>query len=713
MALPTSDKFDGKSHFSWSKWHHYLNPQRQHVEDIGEIPTDEKYVHRDILHRITEKPKDLLRYISPTYGKPTRMVVQATKEAHNHPQGNWRRVNLAGNAPLLLRLNLWVLGQKNGKKGAPTANDILLVVGKAIVAMPINFLILCLPMGDPAPINGNYYGFLGRSWDYPVYSRNPLDARPNAASTVTRMEQGRGVEQRLVSYSIVGEQHRLKRPRKLIVSDGAGWSVVANSDEPYLLVSYTATHWKQDEYGNRPIVERLGAKKASEAGLKAYWVDYICMEQQQPELSEDVHRICDVVRGAHQVCVILPELTDQYLTEWGERMWCLPEGLLTPNPIKFCSPTQEVLKSRINLAASVWKDKEGTRLLAENFTGLLQLGRLELFTIGLEELTKRKTQKLFTPGDQAYALMGLLSHRPRVNPHDTLFQALARLSLANDSDRIVERMICMLPDAERNRHHPDFSLHDALGANLWDIEPICQVAGICKDRELLLDGCRGASIRWKNIPNIVYLRRRAWKRMAVEYGLSSSSVWLLIGTILLATRNTPGGAFLLVVGLACLIAAPWAVIILYGGKVWGQSSWLVGFEGTLPIEEIERLAFGNATGRIRYSPSASLYSQSHPNERLGITPDWIESPTRTQPPNVPQDQRLFTLLDTGSMTVTVFAAARPPSVALIAGREGGMLRVMLCRFERETNCLIKETVVRMESTMIDKASLVGWVKVRG
>jgi hypothetical protein len=64
------------------------------------------------------------------------------------------------------------------------------------------------------------------------------------------------------------------------------------------------------------------------------------------------------------------------------------------------------------------------------------------------------------------------------------------------------------------------------------------------------------------------------------------------------------------------------------------------------------------------------------------------------------------------MTVSVFAAERPPSVALIAGREGGMLRVVLCSYERSNATLVKETVLRMETPMLDKAGLLSWVKVQ-
>lgn len=63
------------------------------------------------------------------------------------------------------------------------------------------------------------------------------------------------------------------------------------------------------------------------------------------------------------------------------------------------------------------------------------------------------------------------------------------------------------------------------------------------------------------------------------------------------------------------------------------------------------------------------------------------------------------------MTVTVFAAARPPSVALLCGKEGGMLRAVLCSYKRSTNALTKECVLRMDSTMWDESEALGWVKL--
>lgn len=41
--------------------------------------------------------------------------------------------------------------------------------------------------------------------------------------------------------------------------------------------------------------------------------------------------------------------------------------------------------------------------------------------------------------------MGLLRQRPHINRSDSAFQALARLSLAKDSNLLLKRLICLLP----------------------------------------------------------------------------------------------------------------------------------------------------------------------------------------------------------------------------------------------------------------------------
>src|SRR5205085_7977057 len=88
---------------------------------------------------------------------------------------------------------------------------------------------------------------------------------------------------------------------------------------------------------------------------------------------------------------------------------------------------------------------------------------------------------------------------------------------------------------------------------------------------------------------------------------------------------------------------------------------------------------------------------------IGKEADWV--PDGEVKPPIPLGQRLFTLIDTGTLMVSLFTAEKPPSIALIAGREGSMLRVVFCHYERSTATLYKETVLRMEPPIMKKA---GW-----
>ena len=381
------------------------------------------------------------------------------------------------------------------------------------------------------------------------------------------------------------------------------------------------------------------------------------------------------------------------------------------------------------MAARVWKDgATSTRLLAEHYSGLLILSRLELISLGLEALSKRydPTSKK-TDADVAYALMSLLRYRPRMDPEATPFQALARLSLANDSDRIVERAVCLLPPSPASPPAPapapaqapapmaqNFVLEDELGAKLWDIEPLCQVAGIGRDDSVFLDGCQGASIRWKNVPRIYFHGRNTWKKRWANRGWRTAPLWFLIGIIMIIIADNDKdptfggvGTMFLLIGLSMLIYGPWAVQRMHSGKVWGSSPWLIGFEGVLPLKQVERIFFGNSKGRLTYAPSSGMYCKKDTRERIGLPPTKI-----TDSGTLKSGYRWFTLVDTGpSMHVHIFQAKRPPTVALICGKEGGMLRVVLCSYEAHGNFLRKESVLRMETPMLSLTRLHSWLRL--
>ena len=158
-------------------------------------------------------------------------------------------------------------------------------------------------------------------------------------------------------------------------------------------------------------------------------------------------------------------------------MWTYPEVLLSPKSdilvYSHSSKNAEIFTKR-QFATSVWTDSQVSRQLVDHYENSLLLSRLELVILALMCLHKRKTTE-YLPGDQSYALMGLLRLRPTVDSTDTSFQAFARLSLANDSDMLLERLICTLPKSPEQAWS---NMDDAWNVKLWDIYPTCQVAGV-------------------------------------------------------------------------------------------------------------------------------------------------------------------------------------------------------------------------------------------
>lgn len=337
--------------------------------------------------------------------------------------------------------------------------------------------------------------------------------------------------------------------------------------------------------------------------------------------------------------------------------------------------------------------------------------------------------------------MGFLNRRVQLDGSENLFQALARLSLENDTDGLVERMICMSPDPDPNVNQIMSALigPDQYGARLWDIQPLCQVSGIGQSSEIIIDQCRGVSIRWKAFPQMQYKRGFGLKSLVSEIILRAGGYAFGIGAALVfnygfsvaadGDDHEPGDSldtsndivFLAIGGLALLFSlflaciAPSAVRRLFGGKIRDSAPWLIGLEGVMPIKELERIVFGKYLGRLTYETSSTPFCERDSQERLGREPLWVAASSNPQQnvssPPLPHGHRFFTLVDTGQLTVSIFSAVRPPSVALICGREGGMLRTLLCHYERSNNCLYRESVLRMESVTLNKAQELGWIKL--
>lgn len=477
-------------------------------------------------------------------------------------------------------------------------------------------------------------------------------------------------------------------------------------------------------------LHQIAEAAARNAGVPAYWVGCSCMPEPE-NMEEDVYRIGDVIRGAHSMIIAVGRpsnglgaitTTDEMLQQWGKRVWTFPEVLLSPagKDIKVYTRGTDLMSpiplAKNQFAARVWKnDALIARQLVDHYEGSLILNRLELVTLALECLQKRETTQYF-PGDHSYALMGLLRIRPKVDGTDSAFQAFARLSLANDSDQLLERLICVLPTS---RSQPWHSMDDAYKAKLWDILPQdCSIAGIGHDDTIILDGCRAANVRWKSFAPVAYNRIDSWKRFFAKKFLHTGGYVFFISCILL---KIPGktliGAILMLYSLALMGLSPYLLRVLYLGKFWETQAWFFGFEGYMDIETIERQIFGGRLGRMNWTAFGSTLSRHHKNEYGECVADdpLVDPETRALVErakwSAPGEQKVFTLVDTATMTATLFTAARPPVAFLIAGSEGGMQRTIGCSYDWTTATLYRETVLRLETPAIELMSRVPRVKI--
>ncbi|KAL8732003.1 MAG: hypothetical protein Q9181_004103 [Wetmoreana brouardii] len=177
-VIDISRHYDGSTHFY--KGRMYTNPTIEAVGKPNPVPPAEAYLHRDYLGRVTHKPHGLARYISPTYAEPYHMIVQAT-ETRPERQGEWRRASLKGHAKTILRLSVWAVGDLRDPRPR-LYEELTLMWLKVLLILPAE-IILCFlaPFSRTGRISDSYPIFFSRSWDYPTYPRNILDASPEYA----------------------------------------------------------------------------------------------------------------------------------------------------------------------------------------------------------------------------------------------------------------------------------------------------------------------------------------------------------------------------------------------------------------------------------------------------------------------------------------------------------------------------------------------------
>lgn len=179
---------------------------------------------------------------------------------------------------------------------------------------------------------------------------------------------------------------------------------------------------------------------------------------------------------------------------------------------------------------------------------------------------------------------------------------------------------------------------DAYDCSLWDIYPICQVAAICDNDTVVLDGARGATIEWSRFDCVWYETGHSWKRMISSLVVRFGWVFLVFGlffgssgilTLLITGALAP---FSLSIFIAIIFLLIWFHMVLVtpshirnmlGGKIRNIQGALYGVEGYLNPATVERLIFGGNFGRFKWSTNGSPLSRSRINEhkeKVGIDP---------------------------------------------------------------------------------------------
>lgn len=143
----------------------------------------------------------------------------------------------------------------------------------------------------------------------------------------------------------------------------------AERDLAYVFIAYTVEQFRNNDVDNRAL-HQIADAAARNAGVPAYWIGCSCMPEPE-NLTEDVFRICDVIRGAHSLAIAVgpPAYNDQgdgtsdhHLRQWGKRIWTFPEVLLAPagKDIKVYSRDTDLLNpvvvAKNQFAAKVWKE---------------------------------------------------------------------------------------------------------------------------------------------------------------------------------------------------------------------------------------------------------------------------------------------------------------------------------------------------------------------
>ena len=669
------------------------------------------------------------RYISPTTGACRKLVIQAVepKAPNEHrikdhtghvnklalflrstnPFRDNRIVLKWAGAWLLFTLALlwyliWWIAQ-------------VLVVAFFMIEMPDEVDLLDDWSSDSEVYNKGYYKpytreFRGQLWE--------------ARSKKEHSTRGKGPDEEEKTRT-----HSL-HPRLLMIRDPTQdkWSSCTDPStiirNKYIAVSYSArdvyTYGQSDEGTKKDQFIQEVRVAVVQKNFDAYWLDLECIGNTPDEKNLDVYCMADVYRGADATLIMLGNTKEDdnlkaAWERWGERVWTLPEALLSKNLFyKFRAVSEINSISLHQLANLAYPEHNSEQAVIDAYSEKDPLERLERLSLLKSAVWRRGINPTTsTAAERVYALMGFFHHRIHPSRTEEELKELARLSMANDNDRIVERMVSLLPSApiadQKARWYAD---HDIYDADLWDIIPETQVAGITENGAVVLDACRAASIRWKDFPEIALSKPESMRRTVV--GFIPYFVWpiLIVGIAAIAIEiSVKGGVALVVIGIALLFVSPGLLVFSEAGRVVDPQPWFIGVKGVLHKDKaVGHLYNGGNMGhysRLDYTPSGSEFAVPERGEVRGGSGEQYDNAKTAEA----RGRQIYTLIDTYASAIYYFCADRPPTVCLFTGREGGLGRFVLCSEKCDGNAsrLHKETVLRMPTKVSERMEMCGWL----
>lgn len=766
--------------------------------------------HRDILKRAFSRDihdRDFDRFLNPDDGKLARLIVQCSGEvSRDESSSSWSHTCVKSGSPWMIRLSNWAMSRFRDSKGEmhssifkaalrwiPACCALVLVVSLFVAGLST---VTNLDMQTSLPIEvaatpsdfGRYDCFLYKDWRYPREARNKAENKAENKDG----EHGIGKRSWDTTSSL---RKRILSPKYLCVVQPNDSVEVSNEEEKiqvigettavgYVFISFYREHFRTEEA--KDWLRDVGVHAARTFGVNAYWISESClhnlMEKDKAKIKEEteetVWNMSDIIRHARAVVIAVPGPLDQHLNgdtlrEWGERAWTMPELLLYEGKedILIYEKSKEsnrknyTRRPRREMWHKAWEDHRFSGQLIDHFEGSLHLTPLELQTMALHCLEERCVSEEYLPGDLAYILMGFLRQRPNVVRDDSKFAACARLSMANDSNLLLERLICLSPIERHEKWHENWwRLGDTWGAKLWDIYPKTQVCGLGDGDTVILDGARGAAIRWDKFVPVQTLGQETMRHRILRYSSRIAPIVFITGLILIifgaslksfngdpypasngdpdpASNGDPGGPFKAVggvfVGLAGVVVLllPYLLRVIYCLPTRHSQPFFFGIQGYMDLYPLELLIFGSYEGRLTWSLASSPFSRHALDEKgmkkdFGLTNkksmheqnffagvDPVQSDQETErlvqsaKHSKSDDRKIFTLVDTYTMTVTIFEAQHPPIAAIICGAEGGMQRALLCSEDWTTGTLYREAVLRMETRVWDKMDTLARIRL--